>query len=85
MSHNVWADLGFQDAEAMQHKCDISIAIEALMNDAKVSRRAAAKAIGISADELSRILRGHFEELPTETLEGYLEALRGKVLEIGCI
>ena len=80
MSHNVWADLGFQDAEAMQQKCDISIAIETLMSDAKVSRRAAAKAIGISADELARIMRGHFEQLSTETLEGYLDALRGKVL-----
>ena len=80
MSHNVWADLGFDDADGMQRKCDLSIEIESVISEAKVTQSAAAMVMGISPVELSAMLRGHFEETPVEVLENYLQKLQGKLL-----
>ena len=81
MSHNVWADLGFDDAEGMQRKCDLSIEIEAVIRDAKLSARAAARTIGIAPAELSALLHGHFEDMSIAMLERYLETLRNSLLQ----
>lgn len=81
MSHNIWADLGFDDPEGMQRKCDLSIQIETLMRDARITLRAAAKAMGIAPDELSAILRAHVEDIPVEMLERHLESLQVRLLQ----
>ena len=80
MSHNVWADLGFDDPDGMQRKCDLSIEIESVISEAKLTPSAAAMVMGISPVELSAMLRGHFEETPVEALENYLQKLQGKLL-----
>lgn len=85
MSQNVWADLGFADHAAMQQKCDISIEIETLMREARISVRAAAQAIGISTAALTAILHGHFEDLSLASLESNLAALQSKVVSAGTI
>jgi predicted XRE-type DNA-binding protein len=77
MSHNVWADMGFPDAEEMQRKCDISIEIERIMDRAGFSKRKAAAAIGVSPSQLTAILDADIQQLDRTVLEGYRDRLKG--------
>ena len=59
-SGNVFADLGLPDAEDMLLKSTIVIELRRLIAQRKLTQTAAAKLIGISQADLSRILRGQF-------------------------
>jgi len=65
-SGNVFADLGLPDAEEMLLKSTIVVELRRLMKQRKLTQTAAAKLIGISQGDLSKILRGQFR--------GYSEA-----------
>lgn len=79
MSHNLWHDLGFPDAEGMQRKCDISIEIERIMDRAGFSKRKAAAEIGISPSQLTAILDADIQQIELAVLEGYRDVLKGAV------
>ncbi len=65
-SGNVFADLGLPDAEEMLLKSAIVIELKRLIDKRNLTQTAAAKLIGISQADLSKILRGQFR--------GYSEA-----------
>jgi len=65
-SGNIFADLGLPDAEDMLLKSNIVIELRRLMTQRKLTQTAAAKLVGVSQADLSKILRGHFR--------GYSEA-----------
>lgn len=65
-SGNVFADLGLPDAEDVLLKSTIVIELRRLISARKLTQTAAAKLIGISQADLSRVLRGQFR--------GYSEA-----------
>ena len=65
-SGNIFADLGLPDAEEMLLKSTIVIELRRLISERKLTQTAAAKLIGISQADLSRIMRGQFR--------GYSEA-----------
>ena len=83
MSNNVWADLGFNEPEAMQRKCDLSIEIERLMDRARISKRRAAAQIGITETELAAILDADVQMIDLAVLEGYRDILKGAVAQRG--
>lgn len=59
-SANVYADLGFPDAEEMLVKAQLTFKIGEIIKARRWSRRKAAEVVGIPQPELSAILRGHF-------------------------
>ena len=65
-SGNIFADLGLPDAEDMLLKSTIVIELRRLIKQRKLTQTAAAKLLGTSQADLSKILRGHFR--------GYSEA-----------
>ena len=65
-SGNIFADLGLPDAEEMLLKSTIVIELKRLIKHRKLTQTAAAKLVGVSQADLSKILRGHFR--------GYSEA-----------
>jgi len=65
-SGNIFADLGLPDAEEMLLKSTIVIELKRLIKQRKLTQTAAAKLVGVSQADLSKILRGHFR--------GYSEA-----------
>jgi predicted XRE-type DNA-binding protein len=65
-SGNIFADLGLPDAEDMLLKSTIVIELRRLIKQRKLTQSAAAKLIGISQGDLSKVLRGQFR--------GYSEA-----------
>ena len=65
-SGNIFADLGLPDAEDMLLKSTIVIELRRLIKQRKLTQTAAAKLMGISQADLSKILRGYFR--------GYSEA-----------
>jgi predicted XRE-type DNA-binding protein len=65
-SGNIFADLGLPDAEEMLLKSNIVIELRRLITQRKLTQTAAAKLMGVSQADLSKILRGRFR--------GYSEA-----------
>ena len=63
-SGNIFADLGLPDAEHMLFKSTIVIELHRLIKQRKLTQLAAAKLIGISQGDLSKVCRG----------QGYSEA-----------
>ena len=55
---NVFADLELPDAEELLVKADLSIAINAILKERKLSRAAAAKLLEIDPSKASGLMRG---------------------------
>lgn len=81
-SGNVFADLGFPDAEAHLLKAKLVTRIEKIIRRRKLKQVEAAALLGLSQPDVSRLLRGHFREYSVERLRGLLTAL-GRDVEIG--
>lgn len=80
-SGNVFADLGFPDAEERLVKASLALEIERIIDQRKLTQRAAAKLMGIDQPKVSHIIRGRLEGYSTERLMGFLTAL-GRDIEI---
>jgi len=59
-SGNIFADLGLPDADDMLLNSKIVIELRRLIKQRKLTQTAAAKLVGVSQADLSRILRGQF-------------------------
>jgi predicted XRE-type DNA-binding protein len=62
-SSNVFADLGFPDAETHQLKAQLVVRIQDVMKSKKLTQAKVAKLIGASQPDVSRMLRGHFHDI----------------------
>lgn len=71
-SRNIFADIGFPDAETHQLKAQIVSEIEDILENRKLTQKAAGELMGISQPEVSRMLRGNFREYSVERLMGFL-------------
>lgn len=67
-SGNVFADLGLPNAEEHKRKADLVIRIAKIIADEKLTQTEAAKRIGVSQPEISKMLRGHFGSYSLERL-----------------
>ncbi|HSE65960.1 MAG TPA: helix-turn-helix transcriptional regulator [Gemmatimonadales bacterium] len=80
-SGNVFQDLGFPDAEERLVKASLALEIERIIDQRKLTQRAAAKLMGIDQPKVSHIIRGRLDGYSTERLMGFLTSL-GRDIEI---
>ena len=74
-SGNVFADLGFPDAEAHLLKAELVTRIDNIIRERGLKQVEAAKLLGLSQPDVSRLLRGHFGEYSVERLLRLLTTL----------
>ena len=61
-SGNVFADLGFPDADAHLVKAELISHIDDIVRDRGITQTEAARLMGLSQPDVSRLLRGDFRE-----------------------
>jgi predicted XRE-type DNA-binding protein len=74
-ARNVWLQLGFPDAEEHYLKAELVLRLDKAIKSLDLTQRAAARRIGTTQPELSKILRGKFTEVSLERLMRFLTAL----------
>lgn len=79
-SGNVFADLGFPDAEEHYAKAKLVLAIDRAIRAIGLSERDAANAMGIEPSELQNLLVGHFREYSGDRLLVFLNRLGQDVI-----
>ena len=72
---NVWLQLGMPDAEEHYLKAELVLRLHRAIKALSLTQRAAARRIGATQPELSKILRGKFSEVSLERLMRFLAAL----------
>ena len=80
-SGNVFADLGRSDAESQLLKAELVTRIDKIIRQRRLKQVEAAKLLGLSQPDISRLLRGNFREYSVERLMRLLTAL-GRDVEI---
>ena len=75
-SGNIYADLEFDDANAMHTKAQLVSGMSEILKARGVTRSNARHLVGISPSQLSRILRGHFRQISERELHDFHERLR---------
>ncbi|MDE0537744.1 MAG: helix-turn-helix transcriptional regulator, partial [Rhodospirillales bacterium] len=61
-SGNVFADLGFPEADAHLVKAELVCRIDDIVRDRGITQTEAARLLGLSQPDVSRLLRGDFRE-----------------------
>ena len=74
-SGNVFADLGLPDADAHLVKAELVSRIDDIVRKRGITRTEAARLLGLSPPDVSRLLRGDFREYSLERLFRLLTAL----------
>lgn len=74
-SPNVFADLGFADAQTHLLKAGLVSRIQAVLVANGLNQTDAARRLGISQPDVSRLLRGHFRDVSVERLLRMLNRL----------
>ncbi len=74
-SENIFADLGYADAETHLLKAGLVSRIQEIINEQKMTQTAAAKRLGLSQPDVSRLLKGHFRDISVERLMRLLTRL----------
>ena len=72
---NVFADLGLPDADAHLVKAEAVLRIHAIVRERRLTQAAAARLLGLSQPDVSRLLRGDFRDFSLERLLRLLTAL----------
>lgn len=78
-SGNVFADLGFADAEELDLKAGLVMKLADVMRARGLNQTAAARLTGISQPDLSRILHGRFRDVSADRLFRALTRLDAEV------
>ena len=78
-SGNVFADLGFENAEEMLAKAKLAIAIKDVIKQRKLTQTMAAELMGIDQPRVSKLIHGRLGEFSTDTLMHYLLRLGSDV------
>ena len=72
---NVFADLGFPDAETHLLKAELVSRIQGVIGAQKLTQTAAAERMGLSQPDVSRLLNGQFRDVSVERLMRLLTRL----------
>ncbi len=67
-SGNVFADLGLPDSDAHMLKAELVTQIDKIVRERQLKQVEAAKLLGLSQPDVSRLLRGNFREYSLERL-----------------
>ena len=73
-SGNVYADLGFSNAEEMMAKARLAILISDIIKERKLTQKKAAEIMGIDQPKVSAILRGYLSGFTIDRLFRFLMA-----------
>ena len=76
-SGNIFADLGHPEAEVHLLKAELVTSIDRIIRRRKLKQVEAAKLLGLSQPDVSRLLRGDFRDYSVERLLRLLTALGG--------
>ena len=74
-SKNVFADLGFADPETHLLKAGLVTRIRTIISDSGMNQTEAAKRLGLSQPDVSRLQRGQFRDVSVERLMRMLTKL----------
>ena len=74
-SGNVFADLGLPDSDAHFVKAELVSRMDDIVRERGITQAEAARLLGVSEPDLSRLLRGDFREYSLERLLRLLTAL----------
>ena len=80
-SGNIFADFGFPDADAHLVKAELVSRVDDIVRDRGLTQTEAARLMGLSQPDVSRLLRGDFREYSLERLFRLLNAL-GRDIDI---
>ena len=80
-SGNVFADLGLADADTHLLKAELVTRIDAIVRQRGITQTEAARILGLSQPDVSRLLRGDFREYSLERLLRLLTTL-GRDIDI---
>ena len=72
---NVFADLGYPDAEERQTKLRLAFAINQIVEERRLTQASAAKALGVNQPKVSSLLNYKLEGFSVERLMTFLTAL----------
>ncbi len=78
-SGNVFADLGRPDADSHLVKAELVARIDAIIRRRRLTQAEAARRLGLSQPDVSRLLRGDFRDFSVERLLRLLMALGSDV------
>jgi predicted XRE-type DNA-binding protein len=72
---NLFADLGYADADAHLFKAQLVTHMKDVMTKRSMTQAAGAKASGVSQPDISRILKGHLRDVSVERIMRMLTRL----------
>jgi len=72
---NVFADLGFPDAETHLLKAELMSRVQDILEERQLTQTEAAKITGVSQPDLSRMLKGRFRDVSVERIMRMLTKL----------
>src|SRR5437016_2357638 len=74
-SSNVFADLGFRDADERQTKVRLAVSINAILQRRRLSQGAAARQLGVNQPKISALSKYRLEGFSIERLMRFLTSL----------
>lgn len=77
MGLNVYEDLGYENADEMLRKAELTYELERVIKEFSLSAETAARLLEVPLDDLRGILRGRFRDVEVATISEYLIRLRG--------
>ena len=78
-STNVFADLGFEEAEELFNRAQIGFYVYQILKEKQLKQREIASLLGISQPDVSHLMNGHFSRFTTDKLLDFLKRLNMKV------
>ncbi len=76
---NIFADLGFENADEMLAKSKLALRISQRLKALKLTQGAAAKRLHVDQPTVSKLVRSHLEEFSTDRLIRFLNRLGNDV------
>lgn len=78
-SGNVFADLGFKDADQLVARAQIGFHVFKILEAQGLKQREIADVLGIAQPDVSHLMNGHFSRFTTDKLLDFLKRLDRKV------
>ena len=78
-SGNIFADLGFKDADELHARGLIGCHVVQLLKEKNMKQRGIAALLGVKQAEVSHLLNGHFNRFTTDKLLEFLKRMDQKV------
>jgi predicted XRE-type DNA-binding protein len=83
-SGNIFADLGFEDADELFTRAQIGFLVFKILEDKKLKQREIARVLRIAQSDVSHLMNGHFSRFTTDKLLEFLKRLDQKVtIQVG--